>query len=133
MCSSELLSSELELKVIPVDLGSGFEQSLREDRHKSSILLLENLSQFKQEQANCSEFARRLSSGVDIFVNETFFQSHKILASNVGITGFCYASIAGFHFDEQMSQLKKIIEMNKRPYFAIVCTRESKSKYFSSS
>lgn len=117
---AELLSSELELKVIPVDLGSGFEQSLREDRHKSSILLLENLSQFKQEQANCSEFARRLSSGVDIFVNETFFQSHKILASNVGITGFCYASIAGFHFDEQMSQLKKIIEMNKRPYFAIV-------------
>lgn len=117
---AEFLSSELELKVIPVELGSGFEQSLMEDRHKSDILLLENLSQFKQEQANCSEFARRLSSGVDIFVNDAFFQSHKILASNVGITGFCYASIAGFHFDVGMSQLKKIIEMKKRPYFAII-------------
>ncbi|KAK6779534.1 hypothetical protein RDI58_021718 [Solanum bulbocastanum] len=117
---AEFLSSELEQKVIPVEFGSGFEQSLMEDRHKSDILLLENLSHFKQEQANSSEFARRLSSGVDIFVNDTFFQSHKILASNVGITGFCYASIAGFHFDKQMSQLKKIIEMNKRPYFAIV-------------
>ncbi|KAK4730918.1 hypothetical protein R3W88_023906 [Solanum pinnatisectum] len=117
---AEFLSSELEQKVIPVEFGSGFEKSLMEDRHKSDILLLENLSHFKQEQANSSEFARRLSSGVDIFVNDTFFQSHKILASNVGITGFCYASIAGFHFDKRMSQLKKIIEMNKRPYFAIV-------------
>ncbi|XP_049360783.1 phosphoglycerate kinase, cytosolic-like [Solanum verrucosum] len=117
---AEFLSSELEQKVIPVEFGSGFEQSLMEDRHKSDIHLLENLSHFKQEQANSSEFSRRLSSGVDIFVNDTFFQSHKILASNVGITGFCYASIAGFHFDEQMSQLKKIIEMNKWPYFAIV-------------
>lgn len=119
--SSEFLSSELELQVIPVELGSGLEQSLMEGRHKSDILLLENLSQFKQEQANCAEFARRLSSAVDIFVNDAFFQSHKILASNVGITSFCYASIAGFHFDEGMFQLKKIIEMNKRPYFAIVC------------
>ncbi|KAJ8537769.1 hypothetical protein K7X08_014309 [Anisodus acutangulus] len=117
---AEFLSSELELKVIPVELGSGFEHSQMEDRHKSDILLLENLSQFKQEQANCSEFARRLSSGVDIFVNDAFYQSHKILASNVGITSFCYASIAGFHFDEGMSQLKKIIEMNKRPYYAII-------------
>ncbi|KAK4348494.1 hypothetical protein RND71_031249 [Anisodus tanguticus] len=112
--------AELELKVIPVELGSRFEHSQMEDRHKSDILLLENLSQFKQEQANCLEFARRLSSGVDIFVNDAFFQSHKILASNVGITSFCYASIAGFHFDEGMSQLKKIIEMNKRPYYAII-------------
>ncbi|XP_060201489.1 uncharacterized protein LOC132630015 isoform X3 [Lycium barbarum] len=117
---AEFLSSELELKVIPVELGSGFEQSQMEDRHKLDILLLENLSRFKQEQANCSEFARRLSSGVDIFVNDAFFQSHKILASNVGITSFCYASIAGFHFDDGMSQLKKIIEMNKRPYYAII-------------
>lgn len=117
---AEFLSSELELQVIPVELGSGLEQSLMEGRHKSDILLLENLSQFKQEQANCAEFARRLSSAVDIFVNDAFFQSHKILASNVGITSFCYASIAGFHFDEGMFQLKKIIEMNKRPYFAII-------------
>ncbi|CAN4117104.1 unnamed protein product [Withania somnifera] len=117
---AEFLSSELELKVIPVDLGSEYEQSMRGDKHNSDILLLENLSHFKQEQANCSEFAQRLSSGVDIFVNDAFFQSHKILASNVGITGFCYASIAGFHFDEGISQLKKIIEMNKRPYFTII-------------
>ncbi|XP_009792555.1 uncharacterized protein LOC107791283 isoform X3 [Nicotiana tabacum] len=117
---AEFLSSELEMEVIPVELGSGFEQSQMEDGHNSDILLLENLSQFKQEQANCSEFARCLSSGVDIFVNDAFSQSHKILASNVGITSFCYASIAGFHFDEGMSQLKKIIKMNKRPYYAII-------------
>ncbi|OIT23240.1 PREDICTED: uncharacterized protein LOC109216682 isoform X1 [Nicotiana attenuata] len=117
---AEFLSSELELKVIPLELGSGLEQSLMEDGHNSDILLLENLSQFKQEQANCSEFAQRLSSWVDIFVNDAFFQSHKILASNVGITSFCYASIAGFNFEEGMSQLKKIIKMNKRPYYAII-------------
>lgn len=89
---------------------------------KADILLLENLSEYKEEVANCSKFAELLSSGVDIFVNDSFAQSHKILASTVGVARFCYASMAGFSFDESLHQLKKTAKTNKKPYIAIVWT-----------
>ncbi|CAK9140791.1 unnamed protein product [Ilex paraguariensis] len=94
--------------------------SMTEGRPKSSILLLENLSEFKGEFANCSKFAEQLSLGVDIFVNDAFFQSHKILASTVGVSRFCYACVAGFHFEESLCLLKEAVRTNKKPYVAII-------------
>ncbi|ONM06248.1 Phosphoglycerate kinase [Zea mays] len=55
-----------------------------------------------------------------IFVNDSFSLSHKILASTVGITCFCYASLAGFHFEEELMKLIKITDSTRRPYIAIV-------------
>lgn len=92
-----------------------------EGSEKVDILLVENLSNFKKEVANCSEFAKELSSGVDIFVNDSFSCSHKVLASTVGVTRFCYACIAGFHFEESLCILKRVAETTKKPYVAIVC------------
>lgn len=117
---SELLSAVLQLKVAAAKHVSGIMQSKLEDKRKYDVLLLENLSQFKEELANCSKFAEQLSLGIDIFVNDAFSQSHKVLASTVGITCFCYACMAGFHFEEALHQLKKAIETNKRPHIAIV-------------
>ncbi|KDP29152.1 hypothetical protein JCGZ_16541 [Jatropha curcas] len=87
---------------------------------KADIFLLENLFEFKEEVANCSKFAELLSSGVDIFVNDSFSLSHKILASTVAITRFCSACVAGFHFEESLYQMKNAVKMNKRPYIAII-------------
>ncbi|KAI8563311.1 hypothetical protein RHMOL_Rhmol03G0102600 [Rhododendron molle] len=116
---AELLSAVLQLKVAAAKHVSGIMQSKLEDKGKYDVLLLENLSQ-KEELANCSKFAEQLSLGIDIFVNDAFSQSHKVLASTVGITRFCYACMAGFHFEEALHQLKKAIETNKRPYIAII-------------
>ncbi|KAK2974729.1 hypothetical protein RJ640_007156 [Escallonia rubra] len=118
---AEFLSSVLQLKVVPVKSVSGYVQSKMEEIDKSNILLLlENLSQFKEERANCSKFAEQLSAGVDIFVNDVFSQCHKILASNVGVTCFCCACVAGFHFEEDLYQLKKAFRTDKKPYVAII-------------
>ncbi|XP_024038220.1 uncharacterized protein LOC18038153 isoform X1 [Citrus clementina] len=87
---------------------------------KTDILLLENLSEFKEEVANCSKFAQLLSSGVDIFVNDSFSLSHKILASTVGVAPFCYACVAGFHFEESLFQLRKMAKLDEKPYAAII-------------
>ncbi|PSS04595.1 Phosphoglycerate kinase [Actinidia chinensis var. chinensis] len=112
---AEFLSEVLQIKVASAKLVSKME-----DKEKYDILLLENLSHFKEETANCSNFAEQLSAGIDIFVNDAFSQSHKILASTVGIGRFCYACIAGFHFEEALHQLKEAIETNKKPYIAII-------------
>ena len=86
----------------------------------ADIFLLENLSEFKEEVANCSKFAQMLSSRVDIFVNDCFSHSHKILASTVGVARFCHSCVAGFHFEESLCQLKKVAETSRNPYVAVV-------------
>lgn len=85
------------------------------------ILIFQNLSNYKQERANDSEFSERLALGIDIFVNDSISLAHKILASTVGVTQFCYASLAGFYFEDCLYKLKKISECSRPPYYAVVC------------
>ncbi|KAL5709986.1 phosphoglycerate kinase [Ranunculus cassubicifolius] len=114
------LSSILQSKVMATNWISDCTRSKVATLNKADILLIENLSKFKDELANCSVFARKLSSGVDIFVNETFSQSHKILASTVGVPRYCYTSVAGFSFEEELSQIVGITRTTKHPYLAII-------------
>ncbi|KAL1545825.1 phosphoglycerate kinase [Salvia divinorum] len=117
---ADFLSSMLELEVVPVKHISGFMHIDVDDIKKPSILLIENLFCFKGERANCSEFAKELTSGVDIIVNDAFSESHKVLASTVGAARFCNSCIAGFYFEEGLYKLKKIIKITERPYMAII-------------
>lgn len=117
---ADYLSSVLQLKVLPVKCSSFSLMSTEECFEKADILLLENLSVFKEEVANCSKFSKMLSLGVDIFVNDSFSQSHRILASTVGITRFCSTCLAGFDFQEGLCQLKKAAEIQRQPYVAII-------------
>uniref|UniRef100_A0A2C9V9Q3 phosphoglycerate kinase n=1 Tax=Manihot esculenta TaxID=3983 RepID=A0A2C9V9Q3_MANES len=73
-----------------------------------------------EEVANCLNFAEVLSSGVDIFVNDSFSLSHKILASTVAVARFCSAHVVGFHSEESLDQLRKAADANRKPYIAIV-------------
>lgn len=118
---SDVLSSALQYKVVAVRCLSCKISVDKELFEKADILLLENLSEFKEEVANCSKFAHLLSSGVDIFVNDSFSQSHKILASTVGVARLCYACLAGFYFEESLCQLRNAAKLDKKPYVAIVC------------
>lgn len=119
---SDFLSSVLKYKVVPVGCISPVKSLRTESFEKADILLLDSLSEFKEEVANCPEFSEALSYGVDIFVNDSFSQSHRILASTVGVTRFCYACLAGFHFEESLNQLRNIKESEREHYVAIVCT-----------
>ncbi|XP_019052974.1 PREDICTED: phosphoglycerate kinase, cytosolic-like isoform X2 [Nelumbo nucifera] len=115
---ADYLSSLLQLKVVPTNCISGYMQSRVQD--EADILLFENLSKFREELANCFVFAEKLSSGVDIFVNDAFSQSHKILASNVGVTRFCAASVAGFQFEKDLFRLIEATMSKETPNVAII-------------
>nr|POF14424.1 phosphoglycerate kinase [Quercus suber] len=117
---ADFLSSILQCKVVPVSCISCNIPPKMEGLEKADIFLLENLSEFKEEVANCSKFAQMLSSGVDIFVNDSFSLSHKILASTVGVTRFCHSCVAGFYFEESLCQLKKVAETSRNPYVAVI-------------
>ncbi|XP_038904997.1 phosphoglycerate kinase, cytosolic-like isoform X2 [Benincasa hispida] len=117
---ADYLSSVLQLKVLPVKCSSFSMMSTEECFEKADILILKNLSVFKEEVANCSKFSKMLSLGVDIFVNDSFSQSHRILASTVGISRFCSTCLAGFNFQEGLGLLRKAAETKRQPYVAII-------------
>ncbi|KAJ4839765.1 hypothetical protein Tsubulata_035142 [Turnera subulata] len=114
------LSSIIGYQVVAVQCKSSDASSKIEVLKSVDIVLLENLSEFKEEVANSSKFAELLSSGVDIFVSDSFSCSHKVLASTVGVARFCSACLAGFHFEESLRQLKEVAETDKKPYVAII-------------
>uniref|UniRef100_A0A452YB45 Phosphoglycerate kinase n=1 Tax=Aegilops tauschii subsp. strangulata TaxID=200361 RepID=A0A452YB45_AEGTS len=117
---ADYMSSLLQVKVIPVNGVPCLTSCKKEERVQNDIILFENLLNFRGENANCNDFSQKLASGAAIFVNDSFSLSHKIRASTVGITRFCYASLAGFHFEEELMQLLKINDTTRRPYIAII-------------
>ncbi|KAK4759550.1 hypothetical protein SAY87_022681 [Trapa incisa] len=99
---TEYLSAVLNCKVEPTPCISLNMEGLE----KTDTIVYENLSKFKGEVGNSPKLVELLSSGVNIFVNDSFSQSHKMFVSTVGITRFCYASLAGFHFEESLYKLR---------------------------
>ncbi|XP_077221807.1 phosphoglycerate kinase, cytosolic-like isoform X2 [Tasmannia lanceolata] len=119
-CVADYLSSVLQLKVVPATGISGYTESKFGELEKADVLLLDNLSQFREEAANCTKFSKKLSLGVDIFVNDAFSQSHKMLASTVAVARSCYASVAGFRFEAELSQLMEVTKTARQPYISII-------------
>uniref|UniRef100_A0A0E0M835 Phosphoglycerate kinase n=1 Tax=Oryza punctata TaxID=4537 RepID=A0A0E0M835_ORYPU len=117
---ADYMSSLLQVKVVPVNGVPGLTSFKPEEWMRNDIILFENLLNFKGETANCNDFSQKLASGAAIFVNDSFSLSHKMLASTVGITRFCHASLAGFHFEEELMQLRKITDTTRRPFIAII-------------
>jgi len=63
--------------------------------HAGEICLLENLRYYGEEERNDPEFARKLASYGDCFINDAFGTAHRAHASTQGVTkyfpGKCYA------------------------------------------
>ncbi|KAG9441670.1 hypothetical protein H6P81_017524 [Aristolochia fimbriata] len=110
---ADYLSSVLLLKVRSA-------KSETKEAQTADILLLENLTDIQEELANSSVLAKKLSSGIDIFVNDAMSISHKILASTVGVTQFSCASMAGFYFEAELSHLMQLKNPTKQPYIVII-------------
>jgi phosphoglycerate kinase len=60
-----------------------------------SVLLLENVRFYKEEK-NDPEFAQKLASLADLYVNDAFGTAHRAHASTEGVTKFLRPSVAGF-------------------------------------
>ncbi len=73
-----------------------------------SVVLLENLRFFKEEESNEDSFSKKLSSFADIYVNESFSTCHRKHASIVGIPKFL-PSFPGMLLEREVSNLKKLI------------------------
>lgn len=84
-----------------------------------NIFLLENLRFYKEEEKNDPEFAKKLASLADIYVNDAFAMCHRRHASMVGITKFL-PHFAGFHLQQEIEVLSGILKNPKRPLAVVI-------------
>lgn len=83
------------------------------------IVLLENLRFHPEEKKNDEEFARKLASIADIFVNDAFGTCHRAHASVEAITKFLPAC-AGLLVQKELEVMGNALEKPVSPFVAIL-------------
>ncbi len=91
------------------------------------VCLLENTRMYEEEENNDPEFARKLASLAEVFVNDAFGSAHRAHASTEGVTHYL-PSVAGFLIEKEISALDGGINNPQRPLVAIVGGSKVSSK-----
>ncbi|KAL5731380.1 phosphoglycerate kinase [Ranunculus cassubicifolius] len=123
------LSELLGITVIKADdcIGPDVEK-LVADLPEGGVLLLENVRFYKEEEKNDPEFAKKLASLADLYVNDAFGTAHRAHASTEGVTKYLKPSVAGFLLQKELDYLVGAVSEPKRPFAAIVGGSKVSSK-----
>lgn len=116
------LSKKLDLEVKFADdcIGSSA-KDLSSSLKPGEVLLLENLRFYKEEEKGEEEFARKLSSLGDVYVNDAFGTAHRAHASTAVIARFFpNAKMFGYVMGNEVSALEKVLTHTERPFTAIL-------------
>ena len=90
-----------------------------ENLKEGEILLLENVRFHKEETDNDPEFAKKLASMAEIFVNDAFGTAHRAHASTTGIADYI-PGVLGFLIEKELKFLGNAVNNPERPFVAIL-------------
>lgn len=94
---------------------------------RGDLYLLNNIRNWSGEEKNDELFAKTLSAGFDLYINNCFSTSHRKHASIVAITKFL-PSYAGFLVEEETTQLNEMINLPKDGKVFIMGGAKTKTK-----
>jgi phosphoglycerate kinase len=83
-------------------------------------LLLENLRFYLEEEKNNPEFAKKLASLGEIYINDAFGTAHRAHASTEGVTKYFKQCAAGYLMQKELKYLGMALTNPKRPFVAIL-------------
>ena len=83
------------------------------------ILLLENVRYHREETDNDPEFAKKLASFAEIYVNDAFGAAHRAHASTAGVADYLPA-VSGFLIEKELKFLGNALNNPVRPFVAIL-------------
>lgn len=111
------------LKDVPVHLAKDVvgedAQALAASLKVGEILLLENVRFHAEEEKNNPEFAKKLASLAEIYVNDAFGTAHRAHASTAGVADYLPA-VCGFLIQKEIDIMGKALEDPDRPFVAIL-------------
>lgn len=118
--ASEVLSTLLArpVKMAPDCVGPEVE-TMAKDLKPGEVLLLENTRFHPEEEKNDLDFAKRLASLGDVYVNDAFGSAHRAHASTEGVARFLPA-VSGFLMEQELEYLGRAVANPEHPYIAIL-------------
>ena len=92
------------------------------DLKPGEVLLLENLRFHKEEEKGNEEFAKKLASLGDVYVNDAFGTAHRAHASTAVIAQFFPAGkrMFGLLMNAEVSNAEKVLNSSEKPFTAIL-------------
>jgi phosphoglycerate kinase len=88
--------------------------------HPGGIVLLENLRFHPEEEKNDPDFAAKLASLCDVYVDDAFGSAHRAHASTEGIVHHVRDTAAGLLMAAEVEYLGKALVAPERPFVAIL-------------
>ena len=87
---------------------------------RGEVILIENIRFFKEETDDDQDFAKKLGSLGDIYINDAFSCSHRKQASIHNITKFIKKSYAGPLLKKEITAINFVIKNKKEPVTCII-------------
>lgn len=84
------------------------------------VMLLENLRYYPGEEANETDFAVKLASLCDAYVNDAFGTCHRAHASVSALPKLIEDRYAGFLLEKEISELGRVVHNPQRPFIAVL-------------
>ncbi|MBM2813848.1 MAG: pgk [Ignavibacteria bacterium] len=85
-----------------------------------SIVLLENLRFYKEEEANDPEFAKKIAELGDCYINDAFGSAHRAHASTHAVAMLFKDRFAGKLMLSELEHLGKVLKNPQKPFVAVI-------------
>jgi 3-phosphoglycerate kinase len=83
------------------------------------VVLLENVRFHKEEEKNDPEFAKKLATFGDLYVNDAFGTAHRAHASTAGVADYLPSAV-GYLIKKELDFMGGALETPKKPFVAIL-------------
>jgi phosphoglycerate kinase len=100
-------------------IGSEVDKAITELK-SGECLLLENLRFYPEEEKNDPQFAKKLASLGDIYINDAFGTAHRAHASTEGVTKYLKQCAAGYLMQKELKYLSMALANPQKPFVAIL-------------
>lgn len=118
---ADYLSRELKKEMILVEEPAGHAtKALLAGLKSSQIIMLENLRFDPGEEKNDREFAQRLASFTDIYINDAFGASHRAHASIVALPELVEKRGLGFLMRKEIEMLDTVRLTPQKPFVSVL-------------
>ena len=102
-------------------------QNLVNSMDECEVVLLENVRFHREETDNDPEFAKKLASFAEVFVNDAFGTAHRAHASTAGVADYLPA-VSGFLIEKELNFMGDALNNPQRPFMAILGGRKVSDK-----
>lgn len=117
---AERLSERLNCEVkLAKDVVGDEVEAMAESLKEGDVMLLENVRFYAEEEKNDREFAKKLASLGDIYVNDAFGTAHRAHATTAGIADFLPSAI-GYLIKKELDIMGKALTSPERPFAAVL-------------